>query len=435
MMKHSLFLSAIIVVAGLSLAGSCKVEEHRLGPVTPVTPDTPPDDDPAKTEAATLDGTLLRTSAADPSIAYCKGRFYMTMTGSSNIAMVSDTDLSRLTTAVHSNSSNLIYKSANDPSVTEIFGEGAKINGTWSPEIHYFSEDDCPGNSGWYIVFALRMDDSKGNGEKSAAYIRPVVLKSLSNTPAGPYGDPVTGVEGKTRRFLDANGDPFTDWAIGVSFLRIPSGKYKGIYATWVDEVGRGEGYGKFYQRLRIAKFSKPWQVASEAGIVTYPTQSWEQKGASSILPMVVEGGTAVYGEHGEIFLTYCGSGYWSDYGQGQLTLKREGDDYADPLKETSWIKYAKNPVFSSVNSSDLRGAGHAFFFKDAAGNPMMCYHAYPYINGVKQNNRNAYIEPYTIDYNDKSETAPQGVLKFGLLGTGVTAPVDSKITWYKKAD
>lgn len=424
-------LITAVIAAGLFIC--CSQEEHRLGPVTrPDTPAVPPGGGGGKTAEATLDGTLLRTSAADPSIAYCNGVFYMTMTGSSNIAMVSDKDLSKLTTAAHSNSSNLIYKSASDPSVEEIFGSGAKINGTWSPEIHFFSEEDCPGNSGWYIVFALRMDDGNGNGEKSAAYIRPVVLKSLSGTPAGPYGDPVTGREGKTRRFLDANGDPFTAWAIGVSFLRIPTGKYKGIYATWVDEVGRGEGYGKFYQRIRIAKFSKPWQIASEASTITTPTQAWEQKGASSTLPMVVEGGTAVYGDHGEIFLTYCGSGYWSDYGQGQLTLKREGDDYADPLLESSWIKYSGNPVFSSVKSSDLRGAGHVFFFKDAAGDPFFCYHAYPYVGGVKQSSRNAYIEPYTIDYDDKSETAPQGVIKFGLLGTGVTAPVDSRITWNK---
>ena len=260
-----------------------------------------------------------------------------------------------------------------------------------------------------------------------------MVLKSLGATPAGPWGHPTTHIKGQTQRFLDAKGDPFTAWAIGVSFLRIPTGKYKGIYATWVDEVGRGQGKGYFYQRLRIAKMKTPWQIDSEASTITTPTQAWEKKGSSSTLPEVVEGGTAVYGEHGEIFLTYCGSGYWSDYGQGQLTLKRENGDYADPLKESSWIKYANNPVFSSVSSSDLRGAGHVFFFKDAAGKSFVCYHAYPYINGVKQSSRNSYVEPFTIDYDAKSETAPDGVLKFGLLGNGVTAPVTSKITWQKK--
>lgn len=380
----------------------------------------------------TLNGTLLRTSVADPCIVWHNGLFYMTMTGSANLAMVIDSDLSRLTTSAHSAASNLVYKSAEDPTVKEIFGADAVINGTWSPEVHYFSEEDCPGNSGWYLVFALRLNDSDGNSH-SSAHIRPVVLKSQGRSPSGPYVNPLTGVTGASQRFLAADGTPFEDWAIGVSFLRIPTGKYKGIYATWVDEVGRGEGYGKFYQRLRIAKLSKPWQIASEASTITTPTQAWEKKGASSTLPMVVEGGTAVYGEHGEIFLTYCGSGYWSDYGQGQLTLAKEGDDYADPLKESSWIKYAGNPVFSSASSSDLRGAGHVFFFTDAVGNRFCCYHAYPYSGGVKQSLRNAYIEPFGIDYNAREETAPQGVLRFGLNKNGVTAPVNSAVSWWYK--
>ena len=379
-----------------------------------------------KIVAATKQGTLLRTSCADPSMVYHNGEYYLTMTGSSNIAVVHDADLSNLTTSAHSTSSNLVYQSARDTSVPEIFGSGAVISGTWSPELHYFSEDDCPGNAGWYMVFGLRLD----NGNSSV--IRPVVLKSLGSTPAGPWGHPVSGVRGKTQRFLDAAGDPFNEWAVGFSFLRISTGQYKGIYATWVDEVGRGQGLGKFYQRLRIAKLKTPWQVDSEAATITQPTQDWEKKGASATLPQVVEGGTALYGAHGEIYMAYCGSGYWSDYGLGQLTLKREGGDYADPLKTESWIKYSGNPVFSSRTTDFLRGAGHAFFFKDANDNDLMCYHAYPFVNGKKADGRNAYVETYTIDYSATSETAPQGLIRFGLTGTGVTAPLSSSFNYYK---
>ena len=39
---------------------------------------------------------------------------------------------------------------------------------------------------------------------------------------------------------------------------------------------------------------------------------------------------------------------------------------------------------------------------------------------------RNAYVEPYYIDYNQVSATAPQGVLHFGALDNGVTAPTSS---------
>lgn len=380
----------------------------------------------------TLNGTLIRSNAADPCIIWNEGMFYMSMTGASNLALIVDSDLSCLNASVHPiTASSLIYRSAEDHTVKELFGEEATVNGVWSPEFHYFSEEDCPGCAGWYLVIALRKDDTETG--KSSATIRPVVLKLQGHTLSGPYGNPVTGAEGVSQRFLDAEGHPFEEWAVGVSYLRIPSGKYKGIYATWVDEVGRGKGYGEFYQRLRIAKLSKPWQIASPAATITTPTQDWEKKGASATLPMVVEGGTAVYGEHGEIFFTYCGSGYWSDYGQGQLTLAREGDDYANPLLESSWIKYAGNPVFSSAASTDLRGAGHVFFFNDPAGNRFVCYHAYPYSNGVKQDHRNAYAEPFTIDYEAREETAPQGVLRFGLNGNRVTAPVNSRLTWWFK--
>ncbi|MBR1705708.1 MAG: family 43 glycosylhydrolase [Bacteroidales bacterium] len=410
------------------LCSSCNKEEHTYGPSKPTQPDETEEE--VKTASATKGGTLLRTSSADPSMVCQDGVFYLTMTGSANIALVYDKDLAKLTTSDYPSSSHLVYQSKDDPTVTDIFGTGATINGTWSPELHYFTEEECPGNAGWYMVFALRK-----SGTDNSAYVRPVVLKSTGKTPAGPWGHPVSGQASRTQRFLDANGDPFTEWAIGVSYLRIPTGQYKGIYALWVDEVGRGTGLGNFYQRLRIARLSKPWQIASEAATITTPTQAWEQKGASSTLPMVVEGGTAVYGKDGEIFLAYCGSGYWSDYGLGQLTLKREGGDYANPLLSSSWVKYAKNPVFSSASSADLRGAGHAFFFKDVAGKDLMCYHAYPYVNGVKQNSRNAYVEPYTIDYDAKSETAPDGVLKFGLLGTGVTAPVGSSFEYTKRTN
>lgn len=379
-------------------------------------------------EAMTTEGTLIRTSCADPCMVYENGMFYLTMTGSSNLVMVVDSDLNKLNTNVHpTGSCTYIYRSENDPNVEALYGKGASISGTWSPELHYISEDDIPGYSGWYLVFGLR----KSTGDSSD--INTVVMKSKTGSVAGPYVNPVTGVQHSTQTLVGQDGKPLGIWNVGMSILRIPSGKYKGIYGTYVDEVGRGTGYGNFYQRLRIAKLEKPWQLGSELCTITHPTQSWEKKGASGTLPMVVEGGTAVYGDDGEVFMAYCGSGYWSDYGLGQLTLKRENGDYCDPLKESSWIKYEKNPLFSSASSSELRGAGHAFFLKDDAGNRFMCYHAYPYSNGTKGKSRNAYIEPYTIDYSMTPDSAPQGVIKFGVNKNSVTGSTGSVITFYKK--
>ena len=64
-----------------------------------------------------------------------------------------------------------------------------------------------------------------------------------------------------------------------------------------------------------------------------------------------------------------------------------------------------------------------------------MCYHAYPYENGVKASGRNAYIEPYTIDYSIIPDSAPQGLIRFGANRNTVTAPVGTPVTFFKKKE
>lgn len=382
--------------------------------------------------AQKLDGTLVRRAAADPCLVFDDGYFYLTMTGSSRLAMVKDRSLASLDVDEHPTTGNIFYDSANDPTVEELFGPGAVINGTWSPEIHYFSEEEFPGASGWYMYMALRQKVVE-NGKTSSKNIRMCVLKSATGKVDGPYVHPLSGEENHTQPFLAQDGSFLTGWCVGPSLLRIPSGRYKGVYLTWVEERGRGQGRGKFYQTIMISRISSPWQIEGEPGLITQPTQEWETHGSSETHPCVVEGGTAVYGDHGEIFMTYSGSGYWSDYGLGQLTLLKEGDDYADPLKTESWVKYENNPVFTSSMSSDLRGAGHAFFLTDGEGQRYFCYHAYPVVDGKKAKQRNAYIEPYFIDYGAACPSAPYGVLKMGAMGNGQSAPVYTVIRYSRK--
>lgn len=378
-------------------------------------------------ESKPLCGTLIRKGTADPCLIFQDGHFYLTMTGASRLALIKGASLNNLSTEHHKLRDNIIYDSKQDPTVKMLFGEDATINGTWSPEIHYFSEEEFPGMSGWYLYFALRKKVVE-NGKTSSRAIKTVVLKSLSGDIQGPYGNPATKTQQHSQPLLNERDEVLDTWCVGASILRIPAGKYRGVYLTWVEEVGRGEGLGKFYQKIMISKISSPWQVEGERGIVTTPTQKWEFRGSSKTHPRVVEGGTAVYGDNGEIYITYSGSGYWSDYGIGQLTLRREQGDYANPLLTTSWIKYNRNPIFTSVGSDNLRGAGHAFFLKDAKGKRFFCYHAYPIIDGKKAKWRNAYIEPYRIDYSTSNSTAPDGVLRMGKSGDGICAPTSSKI-------
>ena len=166
-----------------------------------------------------------------------------------------------------------------------------------------------------------------------------------------------------------------------------------------------------------------PWQRSGTVGTVTTPTQAWEFVGSEDgTHPAVVEGATPVYGKNGEIFLTYSGSGYWTDYGIGQLTWNG-----GDPLSESSWVKYAGNPIFTAITARNLRGAGHASFLTDTEGNGFFCYHAYTYsaISG-KGSSRNAYLEPYSIDYTAENGVG-KGVLR---LGSGVAAHTSTDVTF-----
>ena len=381
--------------------------------------------------AETLSGTLVRSSTADPWLFTDGEKYYLTQTGTSRIAVFSSSTIRGF--ASQKLNSNIVYNSASDTAVAELFGEGAEINGTWSPEIHYISEEDFGAEyAGWYMFLALRQTTYNASGGVSSAMVRLVVLKSTTDSPKGPYGHPTSGTANCSQPLLQEDGSIYDEWGCGQSILRIAEGPYKGIYATWVAEEGRGGSgsAGKFYQKLMIAKLSNPFTLASEPAIITTPTQSWEYAGASSTHPRVVEGGTAVYGTNGEVFLTYSGSGYWSDYGLGQLTWTG-----GDPLLTSSWVKLPDtasedgaltNPIFTATTADDLRGAGHASFVTDKDGNGFFCYHAYPYTNGTKASARKAYIEPYYIDYTAWNGTS-YGVIR---LGSGVAANTSTAATF-----
>ena len=276
--------------------------------------------------AETLSSTLVRSSSADPWICTDGEYYYLATTGSTRVPVFRSKTISGLYS--QSATSNIVYDSAYDPTVEELFGRGATLSGTWSPEIHYFSEDVAPGYSGWYMLLALR------NNTGDSSQVKMVVLKSVSGTPKGPYGHPVTGKKNHSQPLLDAEGNIYDNWGVGQSSLKISEGPYKGIYTTWVTEVYRGTS--NFHQMLMIAKMINPWTVGSDPCMITKPTQSWEETGSgwsgSKYMPAVVEGATALYGTRGDVYITYSGSGYWSDYGLGQITWTG-----GDPLETSSW--------------------------------------------------------------------------------------------------
>ena len=137
----------------------------------------------------------------------------------------------------------------------------------WSPEIHYFSEDDFGAeHAGWYMFIAC--DDGFNVNH------RMYVLKCEDkDTPFAAYGSPVTG-----ERFVPEKVSSPTDphlndgWRCGQTLLR----HGKDVYCMWVDEVGRQTP--DFHQRIRIAKMINPYTVG-EAHVLCRPTEEWEMHG------------------------------------------------------------------------------------------------------------------------------------------------------------
>ena len=252
----------------------------------------------------------------------------------------------------------------------------------WSPEIHYFSEADFGAeHAGWYMFIAL--DD--GHNVNHRMYVLKCEDK---NTPFAPYGHPETGERYVPIKVTSPVDEHINDgWRCGQTLLRHGDD----VYCMWVDELGRQTE--EFHQRIRIAKMINPY-TAGEAHVLCRPTEKWEMHGFGTtregkILPRVVEGGTAVYGDDGRIYVIYSGSGYWTKYyALGHMVL-----DGTDPSDESHWTK-DKNTIFSM--SDEVFGCGHASYFEDAAGQRFIAYHAY--LSPDRTGGRYVFLEPYRIE-------------------------------------
>ncbi len=257
----------------------------------------------------------------------------------------------------------------------------------WSPEIHYFSEEEAgAGNAGWYLFIAA------DNGAETAEFISAFVYKCLDGDDLlGRWGNPETrevNVPARMTNVDDPTINAGTTLFGGMSVLKV-GGK---AYIMYISEEGRGTK--DFYQTINVSRFNTPWQLCGKPTVICVPEYDWEKGGygysaaKDAWYPAVVEGSTAVYGDNGEIFVIYSGSGYWTTkYCLAQLTLT--GDD---PMIAENWKKENK-PFFTL--SSEVNGCGHASYFKDAEGTRWVCYHAY--VGSDTSSGRFAFLEPYTI--------------------------------------
>ena len=327
---------------------------------------------------AKLTGTYQFTnylqSAADPWVFRHEGMYYMTKTGGREIRLWKAANLGDLAHGV----STVIYA---PPSGYDFSKD------LWSPEIHHLTDEEAGGEGlgGWYLFIG-------GQSETVTNFsgIRAFVLKAKDpNNLQGEWVNPVTG-EVNIPQKLEFPG---TDYNIkescgGSSILRI-NGK---AYLTFVTSVGRdtiGTPDYYFYQKIMICDIINPWTIANPVEICR-PTTQWERGGATSTHPEVVECSTAFYGNEGDIYVVYSGSGYWTEY-YCLMYLKYQGGDPKDP---NNWVK---NPEPFFLRSDEINGNGHGCYITDDDGKKWVVYHAY--IGKDANDIRYAFAEPvYSSD-------------------------------------
>mgnify|MGYP005892723309 CR=1 FL=1 len=345
-------------------------------------------------------GNMIRTNGADPWLFTHDGSYYYIATASSALTLYRAANLGDFATAV----GKVIYQPAS--------GQAWSKN-LWSPEIHYFSASDVGADAaGWYCFIGGSSGVADESGSVNSGQ-RAYVIKCLDgDNLLGRWGHPVTG-EVNVPQLVTFPDSDYNDAELcgGCSVIRI-GGK---PYITFVSEVGRGTS--DFHQVICIAKFKNPWTVVGTPTVICTPTYGWEkggygfagrdESGNQKWYPQVVEGSTAVYGDDGSVFIVYAGSGYWTPYyALGQLTL------HGDPERIEDWKK-EKEPIFSM--SDKVFGCGHASFFKDAAGDRFICYHAY--LSREKGAKRYVFLERYRIE---------DGKI---IIGDGSGKPADYTVT------
>ncbi len=312
----------------------------------------------------------IRYNNADPNLLYNEkdGFYYYTCTGSTTIGIIKAANMADIkTTAAYT-----------------ILEETGGMN-LWSPEIWYFTAEDVgKENEGWYMFISF--DDG------TTANQRMHVVKCLDgDNLLGRWGDPVTGEVNKPRKIVfpeapDVNVESLCG-GMSVSYI---NGK---TYITYIGEADRGTS--NFHQTVNICDFENPWTIGKPTTICV-PTEEWEMGGYGqdkngNWYPKVVEGAAAVYGDNGEYYLMYTGSGYWTIYYQLSYMIFKGGD----PLDASNWEKLGK-PIFA--RSPEVNGCGHASYITDPFGTKWASYHGY--LGPDASDRRWSHFEPMTVDAN-----------------------------------
>jgi len=295
-------------------------------------------------------------------------------------------------------------------SIGSVIFAPANLKNLWSPEIHHLSAEEVgTANAGWYLYLS-----AADPNDPAAAGQRQYVLKALDGDDLlGRWGNPVTGAVNVPQRITNVDDPDFNadEFVAGISILRVAGG----TYITYVAEEGRGTS--AFHQTINLSAMANPWTVSGTPSVLTQSEYPWEEVGYAQSStdpnkwwPKVVEGGTAVYGSGGEVYLAYSASGYWTTaYAIGYLRYVG-----GDPFDRTNWVKNP-TPIMSKNEYVNCTGTGPNF--TDHDGKKWFMYQARPGTNAAAA--REAFIEPYV---------ASGATLSIG-TGSGHPAPLATEYT------
>ena len=328
----------------------------------------------------------VRADGADPWLFYKDGYYYYTST--TNKAEVKLVRVANIGDLIYSGGTTIYKPEAGKP----------WSDSSWSPEIHYYSDEEIgKGNGGWYCYLAGT--DKSATDASGIATHRMYVIKCLDgDNLLGRWGNPLTGEVNVPLRVTAPDMPGFDDvWVAGMTDIRI-GGKVYTMYVTVVDDGG-----GKKHQTINILPMTNPWTLSGTSKVICEPEYGWEIGNHKNLY--IVECGTPVYAADGSIFIVYSACGYSTpEYKLGQLQYLG-----GDPTEKANWKKW-NAPILSK--SAQISGCGSACYVTDTAGQSWICYNAYLSPNATGA--RHAFVEPYTA-------TAAGGVV----IGSGTTYPAD----------
>jgi GH43 family beta-xylosidase len=272
----------------------------------------------------------LLLSGADPHMTTFEGRYYLTYTTGSDIRIRKAESLKALDEA--------------EEQVIWTDDDLDRCCNVWAPEIHRLKG---PRGWRWYVYYTAGPPDC-------CAKQRMHVLESRTDNPVGPYMY-------KGRLF-----DPEHDfWAIDPTVFSARDGSR---YVVWSGTPRDNMPHEK-PQYLYIAKLINPWTLQGPRVEIGRPDRAWEMLGGA------VNEGPAILQRGGKTFLTYSGSGCWTDdYAVGML-VATEGESF---LELASWRELPK-PLLTRNDEAEAFGPGHNSFFKSPDGSEdWIIYHANP---------------------------------------------------------